>query len=226
MDRSVNISLGGQEYTVHRARLGTYLLLQEALVDLRSAGKSGDNGSITRSLLAYLQVCIPSVDIGIFHQLSWLEIVTTIAEIEALNAVGVDFAVLRDFGERGSKPVPWEYSKRTRYLWVHLLASAYHWTREAIENLWPPEAIAFMQEIFAEDQYEREFLHSISEVAYQYDQATKKNKFVPLARPAWMTLREKHPTTRLIKELIPMGVVVYPEGEEGPVAGPHGDKVH
>lgn len=216
MDRSVNVTLGGREYIVHRARLGVYLRQQEASSLLAAAGKSGDNGSIMRAINKYLEIAIPEITPQIVEDASWVEIATAISLIEIINRVEIDFALLRFAGEpEASTPVPWEYEERLRYFWVHLLARSYHWTREEIENLWPEDALAFIQEILVHDQYDREFLHSISEIAYQYQPGTKSSKYVPLRRPLWMVLREEHPKVKLHRDLMPIGVVVYPEGEEG-----------
>ena len=62
-----------------------------------------------------------------------------------------------------------------------------------------------------DDQLEREFYYGLSEVAYHYDAATKKSKFVPLPRPNWMRPKvepEKVVKTPIPASMIPMGVVI------------------
>ncbi len=213
MDRSVTVSLGGQEFEVHRARLGQYLRIQEAVSRLHDASTEGDNRSIVDALLAFFQVTIPDLTRDQLVENNWIVIATAFASIQALNALDINFALFK-FADESGLPVPWEYPERMRYYWVHLIASAYHWHIERIEDLWPEDAIAFLQEIIAQEQYEREFVHSLSEVAYQFDQASKKSRYKPLLRPAWMIARDpKQLITKLPRALMPVGNVVLPEDE-------------
>jgi hypothetical protein len=138
-------------------------------------------------------------------------------DIQLLNTIKEDFAIFKvGAGGRGrSLPVPWEYDDRLRYFWVHLIARSYHWNREDIERLWPEDAVAYIQEILAHDQYEHEFMHSLSEVAYQYDKASKRSKYKPLQRPAWMILRDPATLkTRIHKVMLPVGLVIQAGQEE------------
>ncbi len=219
MDRSLTISLGGQEYEIHRARLGKYLLLQEAAAEMRKAGeaaaKGGGGKAVAKAITAYFDVCLPDLTQAQLSTCSWVDIFSVMLEIIALNEIEVDFAIIKFPETSSGLPVPWGYPERMRHYWIHILAYAYKWSKKEIENIWPEEAYAYLQEITAQDQHEKEFVHSLSEVAYQYDQATKRSKYKPLARPAWMVLRDpKSIITRLPKMLMPMGEVVYPEGEE------------
>jgi hypothetical protein len=137
-------------------------------------------------------------------------------EISILNRIDVDFAILK-FSDRNkdSLPEPWEYPERMRHYWIHLLAYAYGWSKEEIENIWPEEAYAYLQEIMATEQHEREFVHSLSEVAYSYDQATKRSTYKPIPKPSWMVMRDpKSVIVKLPRLLMPVGYVEYPEGEE------------
>jgi len=200
---------------VLRARLGKYLSLQAAASRLNKAAKSGDNGAIFAAICAYIQIALPEVSSETIALAPWYEVISAVADIGLLNAMESDFAILK-IGQGGkNSPVPWDYDDRLCYFWVHLLARSYHWTREQIEDLWPEEAIAFIQEVLAHDQYEREFAHSLSEVSYHYDKGAKTSKYVPLHRPAWMVLRDpKTLITRMHKHMMPMGVVIYPGQEE------------
>ena len=214
MDHSVTVSLDGQEYEIHRARLGQYLRIQEASAGLLRASSEGDHRSIVDAIFAFFQVSIPDLTMEQFLENDWMQIAIAYAEIQNLNAPAFDLAIFK-YSDEGGLPVPWEYPERIRFFWIHSLAKVYHWTREAIEHLWPEEASAFLQEIVADEQYEHEFIYSLSEVAYHYDQATKKSKFKPLQRPAWMVLRDpKSLITRMPVALMPVGEVVYPEDDE------------
>lgn len=216
MDRQIEISLGGQEFVVHRARLGLYLSLLAVATRLEKASEEQDSGAIVKALLSYLNLCLPeSLPLV---ALPWQELILAYISLVELNHVDDEnFAILR-FRSDGD-PAAWDYPDRVRYLWVHLIASRYHWTRESIENLWPEEALAFIQEITADEQAEREFYHALSEVAYSYDEGTKKSRYVPLTKPAWMVAKtEKQVTTRLYKGFMPIGVIVAADGKEEEVS--------
>lgn len=103
---------------------------------------------------------------------------------------------------------PWDYEGRTWHLYSHLLAKAYGWKLDYISQLQVEEALAKIQEILTDEQLGREFIYSLSEIAYPYDQSTKKSTFQPLPRPAWMRTPIK-PTQKLIMPLssIPVGNV-------------------
>jgi hypothetical protein len=216
VDRSVTVSLDGHEYEIHRARLGVYLQIQEAAERIDDASKGGDNRSISDALFAFLQISIPELTFEQFHASDWIQLIYAYSQIHGLNSFDIDFALMKfqDSNDKGL-PVPWEYPERLRYFWIHMIASAYHWSREAIEHLWPEDAVAFIQEILAHQHYDREFQHSLSKVSYSYDQATKRSKYQPLQKPAWMIARDpKQLITRMPKALMPIGEVVYPEDEE------------
>ena len=213
MDRSATISLGGQEYEIFRARLGKYLLLQEAAASLQKAGeaaaKGGGSEPIAAAFAAYFNVYIPDLTQAQISTYSWVEIFSAMADISLLNNIEIDFAILKYQTDSGL-PAPWEYPERMRHYWVHVLAFAYKWSKEQIENIWPEEAFAYLQEIIAQDQQDREFEHSLSEVAYQYDSGTKKSRYKPLIRPAWMVLRDPNMMIMKIPAfLIPQGKIVY-----------------
>ncbi len=218
MDRSVIFSLGGQEYEIFRARLGKYLLLQEAAANLTKAGKAASQGgggkAVIRGLLAYFNVFIPELTENQIVNCSWIEIFSAMGEIAILNDIEIDFAILK-YKTEGGLPAPWEYPERMRHFWIHILAYAYKWSKEQIENIWPEEAFAYLQEIVAHEQQEREFAHSLSEVAYQYDSGTKKSRYKPLQRPPWMILRDpKSMIVKLPLALVPVGEIVYPKGHD------------
>ena len=211
MDSRVTINLGGREFNVARARLGLFLDLEIILSRLENAAKNDDSGAIADALFSYLSACIPEIDREMFNSMPWYEVINAYGSLASLNRIKGDFAIIsRQIGH--SKPVPWDYPERTKTVWIHMLADAYHWSKIDIENLDVEDAVALVQEIQVDEQIQREFEHSLSEIAYQYDKASKKSKFVPLHRPPWMVLRKELPKTRLPKAYLPMGKVITAEG--------------
>lgn len=218
MTNSVQLTLGGCEYLVARARLGQYLQLQAIIEALEEAVEARDSGAINDAIFRYLTTAIADLSRDDLRPLPWYELLNAYNLISTLNTIpeSTRFAILRRVEERKGRSIPWNYVGRSAVFWTHILASAYHWSKDAIENLWPEEAIAFIQEIMVDDQLEREFLHSLSEVAYHYDKSTKKSRYQPLTRPLFMVegTARKRPRISLHRKMLPMGNVVYPDGAE------------
>lgn len=110
----------------------------------------------------------------------------------------------------GKEEEPWDYEGRTWHFYSHLLAKHYGWTLEYISQLHPSDALAKIQEILTDEQLEREFQHSLSDVAYPYNSQTKKSEFHPLSRPFWMRPKIKEtPKIKIPAIYMPIGVVDY-----------------
>ena len=111
------------------------------------------------------------------------------------------------------KPV-WDYEGRTWYSWVHDLAHAYGWSMEYIAELDIDDASSLLQELIIDDQLEKEFYWMTSEIAYPYNESSKKSEFKPLDRPIWMrdeirSIKEgKDQTVRILKEHLPVGNII------------------
>jgi hypothetical protein len=208
-EATLAIALGGREWTVMRARLGGFIRLQRARESLNKATKSADNRMIGEAIYAFLKVQLPDLTLKEFYSSPWFDVYETYVKIEALNVLpnSMEFSILR-YGSGKGKPVPWNNSLRASLIWVHIIASAYGWSKNEIESLWPEEAVVFVQEILADQQQEKEFLHQLSEVAYEYNKQTKKSHYRPLRRPAWMTVRRKEQLIMKIRrDRLPVGKI-------------------
>jgi len=199
---------------VQRARLGTYLDLQDQLTALAKAVKNRDTMAMADAIFEYLRIAILEISRAQFDEFPWLEITWAFARVVLLNQIPGKLAMLQHkIG--GGKPVPWDHGERDRLTWIHIIARTYHWSKKEIENLWPEEAIGLIQEILADQQLDREFMHALSEVAYVFNTQTKKSKYVPLLRPPWMVLRDIEQVVTLIpKKMLPVGHIVRAAGEE------------
>ena len=94
-------------------------------------------------------------------------------------------------------------------MWLHLFAKAYGWSSEYIANLEIEDGVALLQEIIVDNQLQREWEWGMNEMAYPYNQMTKKSEFKPLDRPSWM--QKKYEAPKKIKipiHLIPLGNVI------------------
>lgn len=210
----MTITLGGRAWTIERARLGGFLRLQQARESINKGIREFDNGGIVGGILDFLRVCAPDLTAPEFFGSPWQEVLEAYISVENLNRLphAATFAIIQ-FPTIGGRDVPWDNPLRAILIWIHLIATTYSWTKTDIEALWPEEAIGFVQEILADQQAEREFVHSLSEVAYEYDKRTKKSRYKPLKRPVWMVMRrsDNNLITVFRRDMMPVGMVVYPK---------------
>ena len=79
--------------------------------------------------------------------------------------------------------------------------------------------IAYIQEILTEDQLEKEFKWSLSEIAYPYNKSTKKSEFKAMRRPYWMLADAPEiKKIRMLKSLVPVGNVQDISGMQNALA--------
>jgi hypothetical protein len=200
---SAQVNLGGRRLTIERARLGLFLRLLRWSNKTREAIKHEDSGALAQSILGYVKEYVADIDA---NTVPGIDIVAACAQLQTLNQFTIAIPILKSIGSAPDKKNPWDYDERVIVLWIHMIASAYHWALNEIRNLWPDEAAQFVQEILIDDQLTREWEYSLSQVAYKYDKKGK-GELVPLGRPAWM-LAGAPRTTRIPKRLLPVGHII------------------
>lgn len=214
----MEFSLGGQTYTAVRYRLREWLKLESLREELVEAIETKDIKRTAKVLCAFVSVATnkPIEDLA---KLPWYEIVGAFLSIEAENRLHYDFAVVRGGGTRKkTDDPPWEYRGRDWYWWAHTLSSHYGWSLEYIAQLDIDDATGLLQEIMVEEQLTREWQWSLTELAYPYNEQTKKSTFKPLERPNWMMVVSQDkipplPTMKIHKSMIPVGIVVRGKNE-------------
>jgi hypothetical protein len=102
----------------------------------------------------------------------------------------------------------WDFDNRWMTQWIDTFARTYHWELEKILSIPVNLAVYLMQELQVNSQLDREWDYSLTEMAYAYDQNTKKSKFVPLSRPHWMISGTSGiKKTKIRKDMLPYGVI-------------------
>lgn len=192
------------EFEVHRPGLKSWLELDTILQEIRHAAERKEPGLLAEEIVRYLSAAIEG---SFWADVPWYEAAKAFTSIYALCDIELDFAVLKAKGD--DEILPWDYDERTWFYWAHSLAIAYGWSLKEIETLDPTHAIALLQEIFVEEQLNKEWEWSLTELAYRYDQVTKKSHYEPLKRPSWMqpdigSVKK----LRIHKMLMPIGNVV------------------
>jgi len=220
MTDETTVSLGGDVYTIERSRLGKYLELLTQRDRLDEAVEEGEAPNIASGLYEYLRISLPDLDRETFESAPWFEVIQMFADIADINLIphADQYAIISVDGGDESDDVPWDYPGRGGIVWKHLLADAYHWPLNEIDHLWPEQAVRFLMEIISDDVTDKEFFHRLSELAYEYNQSTKKSSYRPLRRPLWMVEgsevskeeKKKSLITKIRRDFLPVGNVIGP----------------
>ena len=207
MQSKVVISVSEKSIEVERAKLRLWFELEDARSKLKEAAESGDTEAVSLILCSYLSVA-SCENIELFQESNWEEVAIAFAEINFLNTPQLQLPLFDYQDKEETNTVSWEYEGRTWYLWVHTLAKAYGWTEEYISNLEIETGLALIQETVVDDQLNKEWEWSLTELAYPYDKGSKTSKFNPLPRPDWMGRVAKTPKkTTLLKLMLPVGYI-------------------
>jgi len=144
----------------------------------------------------------------ILERIDWRIVLFLFQKIYVSLKPSIQVPFLLPHKNKDDKPVAWDYKNRNWYYWSHLLASQYGWSISDIENLKVDDGLAYIQECLVQQQLDREFTWSMSEMAYPYDAVTKKSIFKPLERPYYM-LEPAKPIrkVRMLKAYMPVGVI-------------------
>ena len=199
-----------KEYISTRFGLKKWLALEDIKTEIFQATE--DKDTFTDAILAYLSVAfdISAKDI---EDVPWYDVAEEYAKINVLNNLNFQFPLLKEQPHKDK--ATWDYKGRTWYLWANILAGAYGWTLDYIAQLDPDDGIALLQEVLTDDQLDKEWQWGLSEIAYPYNESTKKSEFKPLPRPVWMQkeLRKPIKAVRINASMLPVGIIYKPPSE-------------
>lgn len=145
----------------------------------------------------------------------WIEDIPWNILVEAFYAIlirypMVDIPITQPYKRDTESKEDWDYNGRNWYFYSNIIASRYGWTLEYISQLKVHDALATIQEILTQEQLDKEFQYSLSEIAYPYDRSTKKSTFQPMKRPRWMSPKIKEvPRFKMPASFLPVGAVDY-----------------
>ena len=198
--------LGNIKYPLVRSKLRAWLALEIFYSNIIEAAEVGNRDGLVSSLYSYVSTAF-SISVEELQLLPWYEITRSFKEIYQINIPSINFPMLhKRIKKETNEEIGWEYSGRTWYIWLHLLAKEYGWSINYIEYLDIDDGIALLEEIMVNDQLNKEWEWSRSELAYSYNQNTKTSKFIPLERPEWMRpIPKPAKSTRIRESDIPVG---------------------
>ena len=200
------IKINNVEFEPKRTTLRGWTKLDEIRLAMDEAISTKDFDQYYSCAVKFVEIA--SVPAGInWDEVAWFDFLTCFFECIEINKPTLPFPILTD-KTKNEKP-PWEYAGRSWYFWLNLFASAYGWKEQYIGDLDIDTAIGLYQEIEINDQLEKEFTYSLSELAHPYNEKTKKSHYKPLERPDWMLpIAPKPKTVHIRRDLLPMGNVI------------------
>jgi len=193
-----------------RASLYKWLQIEEIKEKIFSAVEESRHDDFLNHLYWYLSIAVDMEKD--WSELPWIELRDSFLEVEEINAPTKPFPIL--LSNKNEESI-WGYEGRTWYFWLNLLAANYGWNVEYIKQLDIDDAIGLLQEILLDEQKDRDFIWSTTEVAYEYNKNTKKSRLKPLDRPDWMrksfSIVEKEPKekkTKIRRDFLPVGRII------------------
>lgn len=216
----VEVSIGDKKYSVTRPKLQKWLYAENFRDKvIESADKKDDYGlvlGISSFLSALLDISKEDI-----QSLPWHEVAEAYYYCSLETAPRLDLSIVHESKNvhRKSIPEPWNYDERTWYVWLHLFAKEYGWNIVYIADLDVDDALALLQEMSMQEQFQKEWEWSLSEVAYEYNKSTKTSKLRELPRPAWMKMGSRsyqksleHPKQiKMKRSFMPVGVIIHEE---------------
>jgi hypothetical protein len=204
MDEQITLTIQNKEYTIDRPRLKKWVRLESLTKKIGMDFSKKNYVAGAMGILEYVQIFINEAD---FNIVTWDETIFCYEQIKQLSFPQIDFPILKDTSKQGESS--WDYPERTWFYWSNLFAKVYGWQLEIIADLEIEEAIGLLQEIISDRQDDKEWSWSLSEIAYPYNESSKKSTFKPLPRPSWlMGEKEKPKIVRVAKDMMPMGNIV------------------
>lgn len=196
-------------------RLGDFFTLYKYKEDLREATRLKDKAAFKAALSSILNLQVKSG----YDLISLANALLDTVIILNKNVIKAKAAFLKVKPPKQGEKVEvysWEYDGRQLAIWINDFASVYGWNLEQILNLPVNLAVYLYQEILVNKQINKEWEFNLTELAYPYNDNTKKNEHKPLNRPDWMKQSNEADgvirVTMLRKDMLPYGVVIDVSG--------------
>lgn len=198
---------------IQRKKLRQWIILEEIREKIISAFKNNQSNVFSECIYRYICVAY-DVDNTMLEGLEWWKISRAYEHAVQSNrpVLQIPMMIIEHKKEEYlNRTYACEYPERTWYIFANIFAKNYGWSLDTIAELDVDDAFALIQEITMDDQLEKEFYYSISEIAYPYDPNKKVNVFKPYPRPEWMReLVQVQPPkkVKIRKDMMPVGLII------------------
>lgn len=189
---SITVSLADRQITCRRASLLRFFQLE------RLEGLD--------SIVEYVQLAAGGqISSDELESLPLDELLHAYWRLRELNQLRFPFPFM---GTPQGRPDRLDYPGRNLVAIIHLIASAYGWSRQVILDLGVEEALFYVLEILAKEHESHQFQYSLSQVGF--DQQGRKVPYPPLPW-GWQKKEVKRGTSRKItlQQAQEMGIVPY-----------------
>jgi hypothetical protein len=200
------IKLGQHKYSYSQPRLRKWIELEEIKSNLASAAVAGKHDTVSEKILAYVSaaLCINPKKLDAYP---WYSVATVFVQLSVLSIPSRIFPILSVIKDDKKAKNDFDYVGRDWYFWLHKLSAEYGWLIVYIENMKIDDAVGLMQEILYNEQVKREWDWGTTEMAYSYNENTKKSTFNELERPGWMRSTTPIAQKELVVEKVPMNMI-------------------
>jgi hypothetical protein len=205
-NKKIEIQVGTETHTVEKAHLKKWLQLTKIYERFLKVNKTSTYSDMAEVIYEYLDVALSQESFDWSKQ-SWIDTIKCFIAISVLNAPDLVTPMMRVQQSPDKEEPPWEYPERLWYFWATIFASKFGWSLEYIAELEIEDAFGLIQEIQMNDQFELESRWQMTEIAYQYNDATKKSEFKPYPRPDWMLPKVEIKKIPILRSMLPLGVV-------------------
>jgi hypothetical protein len=200
----MNISVQGKDIEIDRPRLQRWIQQVKLQKEIITIVEKHDPDDVSKAIYQYLNFFTEQD----WEKISWLEVLLALAQITNLCVPKIDFPIFHT--KEKTEQVIADYSEKEWYFWLNFMCEKYHWLIEYVQELQIEDAFGLLQEGLIDEQQQREWQWSLTELAYPYNADTKTSSFKPLTRPDWMTiLKDNMPKKmRMRKDMLPQGNVI------------------
>jgi len=209
VNNEIQIEFLGKDFHLSRPKLKDWFSLEDIRTNIYKTAEAQDIDKFSENVCSYVSAVI-GISLDDVLDAPGYEVIEAYLISVDVNSPKIELPLLKSAEK--SKETPWDYEHRSWYLWSHKFASNYGWTLDYIAEMDVDDALALMQEIIVEDQLDREWNWSLSEIAYPYNAQTKKTEFKALPRPDWMSYDEKKTRqalrkVKIHKSMMPAGII-------------------
>lgn len=208
------LTLDGEDYS--KLRLGNFFILRTIKADFFDSIRTGDREKFKRTLVDTIKL---QTGKPVQENENLFRLLSNVLQIFRFNEFENPPVALvpppKSSRENPDKKTDrWEYKGQYMAEWIDHFARNYGWSLEQILDLDIDVAALLLQEILLENQFKKEWEYNLSELAYQYDENTKKSHHKPLKRPYWMNpaADAEIKKTKLLRSMLPIGVVIDATG--------------
>lgn len=212
-----NIKIEGKTIIPKRLSLKGWSSLETVKKAIDEAVSKKDYDSLFLHLVQFVDMASSKNGKIDWSKVSWYEFINVYFQTVTINQPTIEFPVMyQSKTQKADSKMPWEYDGRAWYFWLNLFAKIYGWNESTIGELDIDTAIGLYQETLLDDQFEKEWQWSLSEIAFPYNSSTKKQEYKPLERPEWMLplAPTTMPIIKIRADMIPVGNVLSVEDVE------------